>query len=969
VDIPIPQSTTVQKPRRGGCLRGCLGVVALGSLAVAVAVCGTAYWLVAAPPAVSGTVREPSWAGKSEHDAFTELRRSYVAEVEPVLRTHCYACHTDASFEREIPLVVHLTGLGEELIEQHVADGVRALDLGWGLPFARGPTADVNTVADALGDIEEALVGGTMPPVSFVAAHPSGALDPADRDRVLAWVRDAQARLGLRSRTGLSDTERARNLLVDRCGGCHGAGASAPPRDVASRDELVAQGMIVPEAPEGSKLLGEIVSGRMPRNGARLTDAEIDLVRRWIGDGGERGVEPTRPLGPVEVRRVVQADLESLDRGRQRLARYVVADHLPSVRVDAFGRYEAADALATALYTASRSPELRPPVALAEGRVYRFLLSDQGWDPEVYAAVERGYPLAFDPSGEGAALSARIRDLTGAEVDVVALDWLVYAITQPPLYPVLVDLPASLDELERRLGVDRCAGAREGRAQRAGFRRSLISRNNRVVERQRDGAYWLSYDFARSDALADAIARPLGPECTGLDPAFHQDGGEVIYTLPNGWQGYALVDGQGRRLDVDAPVQIVADGTRAITNPRSCIGCHARGMLPFKDDVRAATRPGSTGFATVQALYPEPAVMAAHVASDSERFMAAKIAGGVSPLRADDPVRALASRFEASVSASEVAALLGVPEERVAAALDGPMTRKQLIDSFGLLVAHLRAGSPRPASAPLPFDDFDRVAARPDSGVFEGESGYRMVRVPVDGRAVFLGEEVTQGLWRATLNEEPPMDCLRDARLRVTGDPPIVGDALPVACVTPRDVVRFLGALSTADGLDPVYVETPDEISWREGADGYRLPTLDEWRAAAGATAFAGASSEDEVCSVGNVLARTDLAELFELVSDGRPFGCDEQPPALGLAAVGSFDVAPSGLHDLTGNVAELVWTAPRFGRLPFDAPTTALGGSWLSGPVQAASANLIQLPAGVAFPNVGLRLAKDDPSAKPGGE
>ncbi len=188
----------------------------------------------------------------------------------------------------------------------------------------------------------------------------------------------------------------------------------------------------------------------------------------------------------------------------------------------------------------------------------------------------------------------------------------------------------------------------------------------------------------------------------------------------------------------------------------------------------------------------------------------------------------------------------------------------------------------------------------------------------------------------------------------------MVRDDLPVSCLTPELVVPFANALSERDGLNPVYVISPDAISWREGATGYRLPTLEEWRAAAGGTPFAGATAEDEVCSVANVLARSDLVNLLEAAEERRPFACDEAAGTVGPARVASFAVAPSGLHDLTGNVAELVWTEPRNGRLALDRPMVLVGGSFLSGPAQASSAGLLELAPGVPSPESGLRLARD---------
>jgi hypothetical protein len=693
-----PQAPT-NAPRPGGCLRGCFRATLASALVVAISCAGVTWWLTAAPPTVTGELGDPTWVGRSEHDVFTGLRASYLRDAEPLLRDRCYSCHTGPSFGRDLPWAVTLTGIGRSFVDAHVRDGVRALDLGWGFPFARDGEADLTRLEDALEKLERSVVTGTMPPPSFVAAHPSAALAPADQAALLTWIGDTQARLGFRSKVGETDDERARLLLVDRCEECHGAASSALPRDVASREALVRQGFVVPGDPDASPLLTAITSGRMPKgDGRRLTQEEVGLLRRWISDGeAVGGTTASEAIGPVAIRQRVLDDLERLPAGKRRFARYIVADHLTSVRTDAFGRYEAADALASALFTASRSPDQVPPVDLADGRLYRIFLSDFGWDASVFETVERSYPLAFEPAGEGAELGERIRRATGSAVDVLALDWLVYAITQPPLYPGLVGFPESLDEFERALGVDRCAGPKGAGVTRAGFRNSGVSHSNRVVERQGDGAYWLSYDFARSEGLGDVFANPLGPECTGLTPAFKQDGGEVIWSLPNGWQGYALVDGQGRRMDVDAPLTIVSAFGDPITNPRSCMGCHRNGLIPVNDEVRRSVPAGAAFGSLVEAMYPEPAAMAAAVARDTDHFQAAKVASGVSPLRRSDPVAAIAARFEGAATSDELSAFLGVPSATVENVLHGSaFNRKALVQGFDTVVLATRAGRPRP---------------------------------------------------------------------------------------------------------------------------------------------------------------------------------------------------------------------------------------------------------------------------------
>ena len=68
-----------------------------------------------------------------------------------------------------------------------------------------------------------------------------------------------------------------------------------------------------------------------------------------------------------------------------------------------------------------------------------------------------------------------------------------------------------------------------------------------------------------------------------------KDGGEYIFSLPNGLHGYLITDAAGNRLD-GAPTNVVVDPNRiqkdaVVLNGVSCMNCHQRGMKRQDDDV------------------------------------------------------------------------------------------------------------------------------------------------------------------------------------------------------------------------------------------------------------------------------------------------------------------------------------------------------------------------------------------------
>ena len=187
---------------------------------------------------------------------------------------------------------------------------------------------------------------------------------------------------------------------------------------------------------------------------------------------------------------------------------------------------------------------------------------------------------------------------TGSPMAWLRADWFTFAASQPPhddswtncselIRPgsghVHIQLDAALGVIQRRI----CA--RDARCVRDS-RYSGVSGANRLIERHElgshQGAYWVSYDFTplSAERTDDLTLAPLGPVGAGLtdDPErmFNHDGGEMIYHLPNGLQGYMLTTHDGKRLD-RAPIEIVQDDNRqdkVIINGISCMACHDKGM-------------------------------------------------------------------------------------------------------------------------------------------------------------------------------------------------------------------------------------------------------------------------------------------------------------------------------------------------------------------------------------------------------
>ena len=303
-----------------------------------------------------------------------------------------------------------------------------------------------------------------------------------------------------------------------------------------------------------------------------------------------------------------------------------------------------------------------------QATIYYIDLRHYEWDVnDGWTKIEEAYPyhISFD-APEHLALKnqlGRLQTQMKTDVPSVHVDWFIATASTPPLYHDLLSLPLTDRDLETRLEVDvarNLINAPGVRVWRAGFKNSGVSNHNRVVERHtsRYGAYWKSYDFAGSAGRQNILTHPLN---------FTHDGGEVIFNLPNGLQGYYLANASGLRLD-EAPINIVSNPAASdptVRNGISCIGCHTEGMKTFEDEVRAVIESNpNPPYNKAQALrlYVEQSDMDARVSEDMETYRVALEATG-GTFSGVEPVSRFHEAFHAPVDAAYAAAVVGLQTE------------------------------------------------------------------------------------------------------------------------------------------------------------------------------------------------------------------------------------------------------------------------------------------------------------------
>ena len=469
----------------------------------------------------------------------------------------------------------------------------------------------------------------------------------------------------------------AYTIFQQNCLLCHGEhGAHTEQLVIQSRQGLIDTGTVIPGNPDGSEFYKRLTEDtpekpQMPWGQPALSDAAIETIRRWI-QAGAPNWEVQYDINFITtdaMLNTIQGHLETLSAFDRPSARYFTLTHL----YNAGESPEALDAYQIALSKLVNSLSwgfdvINPtPIDLQE-TIFYIDLRHYEWDVrnEAWTQIEREYPYSidFDPETQ-AGLHEKLTNLRtemDCEVPFVHVDWFLANASLPPLYHDILDLPETDRELEQQLEVNvtRNINSAPGiRVWRAGFNDSGVSNNNRVVERHtsRYGAYWKSYDFAGSVGTQNIFTHPL---------SFSEDGGEVVFNLPNGLQAYYISNASGNRID-EAPTTIVSNpaaSNPAVRNGLSCMGCHTEGMKTFEDEVRAVILKYPDGPVREQGLrlYVEQSKMDEHVEEDTERYrVALEKTGGI--FGGIEPVHRFHEAFQGPVDAAHAAAAVGLETE------------------------------------------------------------------------------------------------------------------------------------------------------------------------------------------------------------------------------------------------------------------------------------------------------------------
>jgi hypothetical protein len=400
----------------------------------------------------------------------------------------------------------------------------------------------------------------------------------------------------------------------------------------------------------------------------------VKALEAWIQSLGTKVAGcATRPfVGNKDVINLIAADLEKLPKQRAKGTRYLTLTHLANGCTDEKAMNVYRQGAIKLVNSLSRSSDVVRLEAIDPDRsILRINIDDLGWTADDWNTVLASYPYNTQPETQ---LLDLLKGATDTSMPYMRADWFAATASRPPLYNKLLKLPTTFQALAIEHGVDLDGNIKKFQAQRAGFQKSGVSQNNRLIERHasKTGYFWTSYDFAGNQGRQNLFEFPLGPSGNN---AFTHDGGETIFSLPNGFQAYYLNNAKGEPL-AQGPTNIVRDTSRkdlAVTNGISCMGCHDQGMRKAKDEIRDTVLKGRVFSVevrnAVEQLYPPHDKMDQIIADDGKRFADAMVRAGLEPtlkLNGIEMISALAQRYDEDVDIKLAAHELGMSKDEFA---------------------------------------------------------------------------------------------------------------------------------------------------------------------------------------------------------------------------------------------------------------------------------------------------------------
>ncbi|MEO8183009.1 MAG: hypothetical protein ABI895_29605 [Deltaproteobacteria bacterium] len=494
--------------------------------------------------------------------------------------------------------------------------------------------------------------GAARPGSTATSADPDAAYDP-DKDPFTSPLgQEVQA------------------ILQQNCARCHSGGTGSGGMNyILDLKQLVVNDKVVPSIKEDSQLYVRMQQQSMPpayERTQRPTWGQIDQVGQFIDElspdlfGSDDSCKTLPFIEQDDQIALMAQDISKLDATDQPFTRYLTITYSSNAG-GCEGERKELERQRFALYkginSVSTNPQVAKPFAIDEEQtIFRIDIRDYNWNRQI-DLLDNGTVLfddAWDAIVDGVGAFAvpftgdQADDLvqdSATEVPFLPVNAFIQATEFGDLYYSLIGAKANLFDFERDvLKLDTIAEIADDNLLRGGFSNSGVSKQERVLNRFDQGtaggyAYWISFDFdgGSGNEANNGLVLGLANESIYENPIdFKFTGGEAIFNLPNGFQGYYVANAAGARLN-EAPVGIVIDPAQnngIVTNGASCHSCHNAGMITFTDTVRQyvlenKTKFDNDTFEAVMNQYPSEVEFQKAMDLDSELHVSAVEKSGI----------------------------------------------------------------------------------------------------------------------------------------------------------------------------------------------------------------------------------------------------------------------------------------------------------------------------------------------------
>jgi len=506
------------------------------------------------------------------------------------------------------------------------------------------------------------------------------------------------------------------DILETNCGNCHiGMGASGDFGYLLDMQELLASGKIIPGSKEDSRIYARMVEGTMPPAAVRViqtpTYGQIDLVGRFIDELKDVFEDPGTNCEPLpfmdtdEQIRLMQQDMAQQDDADKPFTRYLTITYASNAGLCGRPLQRQRFALFKGINSVSTETTVTQPVAIDQDElIYRIDIRDYDWDREIdledndvtdpanvdfrdgWEAIIANPATAVYSVEYAGPQADDLKEDAGTLVPFLPVNVFIQATEFGDLYYTLIGGKANIFDFELEvLGIDTAEEIAQDNLMRAGFENSGVSKQERVLNRFDSNlgpgtSYWLSFDFdgGGGGEVDGEFVNGLANESIFDNPLdFAFAGGEAIFSLPNGLQGYYVANAAGGRL-ATAPIGVVIDPAQnngLVTNGASCHSCHNAGMITFTDTVRQYVEENKRDFdnetfESVMEQYVDPTTWKNAMDADSRMHVEALERAGV-PANTPDAVSRTYLDFQlGNVTLDLAAGEFGVPAEELVEEID-----------------------------------------------------------------------------------------------------------------------------------------------------------------------------------------------------------------------------------------------------------------------------------------------------------